>query len=95
MEALRRELRGGKYKFQTLLGRDFLDEVEEKLRKRETIAGSRTEKGVSDIQNRSGPFERKRERGRESARFGRQGKGSAAGGRAEIEGKTKDRKSVV
>ncbi|MCI9436312.1 MAG: class B sortase [Lachnospiraceae bacterium] len=88
MEALRRELRGGKYKFQTLLGRDFLDEVEEKLRKRETIAGSRTEKGVSDIQNRSGPFERKRERGRESARFGRQGKGSAAGGRAEIEGKT-------
>lgn len=33
LEALRRDLKGGKYKFLTLLGRDFLDEVEEMLKK--------------------------------------------------------------
>ena len=33
LERLRNDLRGGRYKFMTLLGRDFLDEVEELLKK--------------------------------------------------------------
>lgn len=37
LEALRRDLKGGKYKFRTLLGRDFLDEVEELLKKEASV----------------------------------------------------------
>lgn len=58
LEALRKSLRGGKYKFMTLLGQDFLDEVEMQLKKmpvsdgRERKAG-RTRNGKKAVPVRS------------------------------------------
>ena len=42
LTALRKKLYDGQYKFRTLLGRDFLDEVEEQLKKIDIAEGRRS-----------------------------------------------------
>ena len=63
LERLLRELRGGRYKFMTLLGQDFRDEVEELLKKAAARdVGQKTDKkkartagcGTEESRGRSG-----------------------------------------
>lgn len=66
LEVLRGDLKCGKYKFLTLLGRDFLDEVEEQLKKAGTADNGRSRPGRRRDENageRSKPSGVRKERG--------------------------------
>ena len=66
LEVLRGDLKCGKYKFLTLLGRDFLDEVEEQLKKAGTGDNGRSRPGRRRDENageRSKPSGVRKERG--------------------------------
>lgn len=69
LEELRTRLREGKYHFRTLLGRDFLDEVEEQLKQMDIAAGyrkaGRTRKEEKPEPNRAGVGQKMQNGGKE------------------------------
>lgn len=74
LEALRKSLRGGEYKFMTLLGQDFLDEVEMQLKKMPVSDGRERKAGRARNGKKDG---RARDEGQAGAING--GKRSGAG----------------
>ncbi len=82
LEALQRELAAGKYRFHTMLGQDFREEVDEAVRQSVHRTAKARKAGPTDQKKGRTAVENKGKRATAGGKTGKTGKGSALGGAA-------------